>query len=745
MRNIFIIASILLLLYSCKSEDDVAKDTSNNTNTEISPNYVNIDWATNKVYSCDTISGTYVISNSSQTENIKSGNVIVLDADTTGYIVLVSDVRKENDKLVINGTQGGLCDVFANTSFTLTTDYTQRSSRAVNSPNVYYPTQIIYSGDNGRSVSKPLTRNEEEMHLTGDLWNWDTPKLTDEERTLYKDKNTKVYIKEASSSIDIDLSMDLNFGGWNEIQIVQSALRQYRSNALDVKAYVNGTVSNEYVVQADVEGSVTYREKEDELVKHNLLKPISVKFIVNGVPVYVVLSANMLRGASIEANGKLSAYAGVESEINVQAGLEWEQESGLSPIENFNQTTELIPPTAEGKGSITAKAWMYPRIFVTLYNTIGPSFDIIPYIGSEIEGGFGKDLTNNSENDYCAYTLRNFWGVDFNAGLSLKFMNYEVEHYDIGRVNAFENDLYKSPVKIILSSSSIEKPQVGKPIECEFEVYDNNCLLNQEAITPLPQIVKFMAEGNLSDTYAITNNGTVKVTWTPKNSSDELKAILYNADGSIIDECSFGEPSLPEPTEGNAIDLGLSVLWSSTNLGANSPEDFGEYYAWGETSTKSKYTNNNYMYYHPKSTTDGKIYESEYDDIGYDISGTEYDAVHISKGGKWRTPTLKEVQELIDDCEHFSYTYKGTKGFLFVGSTGNAIFIPLSGYFNAYWAEGSDGDICYYEASCLSYWTSTLVPNYWPVAYILVLDGLYDIRSDGQRMDGRTIRPVRDK
>ena len=123
-------------------------------------------------------------------------------------------------------------------------------------------------------------------------------------------------------------------------------------------------------------------------------------------------------------------------------------------------------------------------------------------------------------------------------------------------------------------------------------------------------------------------------------------------------------------TPGEAIDLGLSVKWASHNVGASSPEEYGGYYAWGETEEKEVYNKDTYAYYNSRI---GYIY------IGDNISGTEYDVARVKWGGSWRMPTLDEIYELLENCSWEWTTYKGVNGRLITGSNGNSIFLPAAG------------------------------------------------------------------
>ena len=145
----------------------------------------------------------------------------------------------------------------------------------------------------------------------------------------------------------------------------------------------------------------------------------------------------------------------------------------------------------------------------------------------------------------------------------------------------------------------------------------------------------------------------------------------------------------PDPTvsAGQVVDLGLSVYWASCNLGAEKPEEYGDYYAWGETKPKSSYTKDNYSYYNASTTL--------YTDIGNDISGTQYDAATVNLGSDWRMPTESEMQELADKCSWEWTQINSINGFKVTGTNGNSIFIPAAGFDR--WRQNEY--TCYYSST----------------------------------------------
>ena len=101
-----------------------------------------------------------------------------------------------------------------------------------------------------------------------------------------------------------------------------------------------------------------------------------------------------------------------------------------------------------------------------------------------------------------------------------------------------------------------------------------------------------------------------------------------------------------------SVDLGLSVFWGENNLGANTPEDYGDYFAWGETSVKGIYSWKTYKYCNGSETTLTKYcYDNAYGTVDDKlILGSEDDAAVVNLGGFWRIPTIDEWTELYEKC-----------------------------------------------------------------------------------------------
>ena len=168
-----------------------------------------------------------------------------------------------------------------------------------------------------------------------------------------------------------------------------------------------------------------------------------------------------------------------------------------------------------------------------------------------------------------------------------------------------------------------------------------------------------------------------------------------------------------------AVDLGLSVKWATCNVGATSPEGYGDYFAWGETSPKTSYTKDNC-----------KTWDKRMGDMGGDSS---YDAATANWGSGWRLPTESEFRELIDNCTWTWTKLNGVDGCEVKSKkNGNSIFLPAAG---CCYSDTTD-----YQGSYGDYWSSAPGGAYG--AYCLYFGSDSHYTSLDRRYLGRSVRPV---
>ena len=202
-----------------------------------------------------------------------------------------------------------------------------------------------------------------------------------------------------------------------------------------------------------------------------------------------------------------------------------------------------------------------------------------------------------------------------------------------------------------------------------------------------------------SGTIDVKPDGTFKLTCTDDLVVGKEYGFLFGfsyGNNHYYGEAKFAEiperPLCPDDNHPHMIDLGLpsGTKWACCNVGASAPEQYGGYYAWGETEEKDVYDRDSYKYYQ----------DGSYVSLAMDISGTEYDVAHVKWGDNWVMPSLDDIRELLSNCTSEWTTLNGVKGRKFTSEiNGNSIFLPAAGYRlgGSLDCVGTDGN----------YWSST--------------------------------------
>ncbi|GEM_PF-304509 len=238
-----------------------------------------------------------------------------------------------------------------------------------------------------------------------------------------------------------------------------------------------------------------------------------------------------------------------------------------------------------------------------------------------------------------------------------------------------------------------------------------------------------------------TGDATLSLTAEANNSTSGRFGLVTFSAGEANYIIDISQNGVEEIIDGHAfVELGLpsGLLWATCNVGANNPEDYGDYFAWGETKPNGSYEWSSYKYCNGSNSTMTKYCtDSSYGIVdNKTVLDLEDDAAHVNWGGSWRMPTFDEFQELIDNCT-WTWTIHGGHDGYKVASTanGNSIFLPAAGYRDGIGSNNVETNGYY--------WSSSLHTSFpyraWRLLFILSNSrAMYG----SSRLSGHSVRPV---
>ena len=388
---------------------------------------------------------------------------------------------------------------------------------------------------------------------------------------------------------------------------------------------------------------------------------------------------------------------------------------------------------------------------IVFYDDIGTDVDFGPFtpVNQMIVGTWYKSK-------YESVTFREDGATDYMAGATYKFFPYQ------GNIVFFKASY--APFNILkVYEMTAGKMIVGPPDGSNLSVWSRTPFQLVTSIT-LSETYIFLhpdESKRLTATVMPADADNPAVTWTSSNEAvaevNSTGRVTANANGTCTITCSATDGSgvKAECTVNVAsgtingkdyVDLGLpsGTLWATCNVGASEPEEYGDYFAWGETTPKSTYDWSTYRWCNGSSTTMTKYCtQSDYGYNGFTDNLTELesadDAATANWGSGWRMPSYDQIKELCNS----SYTtsewtqLNGVYGRKVTSkSNGNSIFLPAAGY---RWHDELS-----YAGSYGYYWSSSLSPSNGYRAYHLGFSsGYWDWIDYSGRDDGQSVRAVR--
>ena len=363
-----------------------------------------------------------------------------------------------------------------------------------------------------------------------------------------------------------------------------------------------------------------------------------------------------------------------------------------------------------------------------------------------LAGSVDGDWTNTAYGFYWTSTVNteNTWNAyDINFTSSSVLMNDDVRYYGRSVRPVYGS---RAAVMPVVATSAVTQITENSAVLGGNVTYDGNATVTERGvvystspnpvITNLNNFIRPCGSGTGEFTYNATTlqaNTTYYVRAYAKNE----KGTAYGTEVSFTTKSSSSSDHTGTENGHEYVDLGLSVKWATFNVGATKPEEYGDYFAWGETTTKSVYGWSTYNWCNGTSSTLTKyntsnIYGTVDQKTKLELSD---DAARVNWGGKWRMPTYDEFLELREKCTWKWTTQNGVKGYM-ITNNGNSMFLPAAGY--------------RYESSLINagslgyYWSSSLETGIPYYAWYMELNSIMEEEGShrGNRSAGRSVRPV---
>ena len=251
----------------------------------------------------------------------------------------------------------------------------------------------------------------------------------------------------------------------------------------------------------------------------------------------------------------------------------------------------------------------------------------------------------------------------------INFGNVLVGNYPIQVVEIANNSSMPQTVKVEVTSPFSIAYNESSMSSQTIEVPGNSC-------SPVNIMFTAISKGDYQGTATFTSNAI--------EGGSIVVPLHANAVTEVVDNHEWVDLGLPSGT-----------LWAKCNVGASSPEDYGDYFAWGETAPKDVYNWSTYKWCNGDYTAMTKYCTNSY--FGYNgfvdnkaELDPEDDAAYVNWGASWRMPTFEQIQELLVNCSSQWTTQNGVNGRLVTGPNGNTLFLPAAGssdVFAFYWSR----------------------------------------------------------
>lgn len=638
-----------------------------------------------------------------------------------GFLRRVSSIDNGSGGLIVSTTLATLTDAFYTLQYEQTYDYAECAKEFRDSLGNLVPFKV-HSG----SIMNQLDSTNVQTKAKGDL---DLGS-----KSLEFDISNRFFSGSAYIEAQIHVKFDVGFGKINEV-----------TYEIDKKVGLKGKA---FISSSGLGGTDYYDD---------FSLPILDKYIPVGTPIGPPLMQffpSLSFGVAFVGNGNLSLEGKVnyvledtKSRYSYKKGVE--QKEVINNIGSNKSWMKMVALEAKGEFGLQGSVGMELRLWNGDLLAFGGDASL--WYGLKAETGIsmsdkelllsGPKLTVHPTLSAALY-IESYFINNRKHRVEAK-VEKSFESFDINSLPEFKQTTAKEGTKLIVKPivepiSMIEVSQQGYAL---FSAEKPNEPITHKAL-PSSTIEEEVPTAPYVDIQLEPADVTFSLPADREEDEEYFVKPYVIADGKYY----YGKGG-----DDRWVDLGLpsGILWAKYNVGACSPEEYGDYYAWGEIEVKNHYTFGNYTHC---------MWNSEYEywqsiKIGKDISGTKYDAAHVKWGDGARMPTDDEIREIVyGECHLEEGTLNNVKGVYCIGPNGNSIFLPFAGIYNNsyFFSDPFSGvyvDGIQEEGTCGYFWSSSDDYEYLRRGGLHIESGDREFHLFSHQIGdcGVPIRPVKDK
>lgn len=452
-------------------------DISSATTNGVSDAYVSIDEELQSVIEYEVETGEVYLPVTDDTLEFFSGDIITIDADTTGFLRKITGIKEQDGVMVLETEQALMSELFVDTEFMLSTELigpTQIlkstsslediSTAFTDELGFIHPVEVIYFTPEGNAVKKSALAFNDDVDTTDIIsinYNFSGKPLVGEEGEAIH-----LYVEEGHVKFNSNAVFKFSF----KLEEEHDENTKIRKGDLEYfEFYLKNTT--DFLTKLALDVKKDFIEVYPNDIHH--FEPITAKFIVPpGIPVWITFQVDILSNLIVDISASMNAEWGFQSiRTNKIGGLYDNIENELIPIKETSRDDTVFPLEVIGEVDAFSRFEVYPRVEMKFYSFLGPYAEIVPYVEGEFHASTQELSTPSGTKDIDCWNSKIDLGVDFRLGMTVDFIIWDRD-IPVATINFTPLTLWETPVYLELISELPSNLDVGNTYQLLFRVTD---------------------------------------------------------------------------------------------------------------------------------------------------------------------------------------------------------------------------------------------------------------------------------